>query len=62
MQNFPCQNGGDEPLGAFEAKFWANFCHALDREDWIGRQCEPMPQAALTAEVPALFGARPRSH
>jgi crotonobetainyl-CoA:carnitine CoA-transferase CaiB-like acyl-CoA transferase len=49
-------------LGALEAKFWANFCRALGREDWIARQWEPLPQAALIAEVAALIGARPRAH
>ncbi len=49
-------------LGALEVKFWANFCRALDREDWIARQWEPLPQEALIAEVAALIGARPRAH
>ncbi len=49
-------------LGALEAKFWVNFCRALDREEWIARQWEPLPQAALIAEVAALIGARPRAH
>ena len=49
-------------LGALEAKFWANFCRALGREDWIGRQWEPMPQEALVVEVAALIGAKPLAH
>lgn len=46
-------------LGALEAKFWANFCRALGREDWIGRQGEALPQSELIAEVGEAIGARP---
>ncbi len=46
-------------LGALEAKFWANFCRALGREDWIGRQWEALPQIDLIAEVAEAIGARP---
>lgn len=42
-------------LGAIEPKFWANFCTAVERADWISRQSEPLPQQALIAEVAALF-------
>jgi alpha-methylacyl-CoA racemase len=45
-------------LGAIELKFWANFCTAVDKPDWIARQAEPLPQSKLTAEVAALFSAR----
>jgi crotonobetainyl-CoA:carnitine CoA-transferase CaiB-like acyl-CoA transferase len=47
-------------LGALEERFWANFCRAVGRADWIGRQWEPLPQERLAAEVGALFAARPR--
>ena len=46
-------------LGALEPKFWAAFCHAVERPDWIVRQAEPPPQDGLIAEVAALFEARP---
>jgi len=46
-------------LGALEAKFWANFCRALGREDWIGRQGETLPQTGLIAEVAETIAARP---
>ena len=46
-------------LGALEAKFWANFCRALGRADWIERQGEALPQTALIAEVAAAIAARP---
>ena len=44
-------------LGAIEPKFWAGFCTAAGRPDWIPRQGEPLPQTGLIAEVAALLGA-----
>lgn len=45
-------------LGADEDKFWANFCRAVGRQDWIARKSEPMPQSALIAEVSALVAGK----
>jgi len=45
-------------LGALEKKFWSNFCEAAGRPEWIARLSEPLPQAALIAEVAALFASR----
>jgi crotonobetainyl-CoA:carnitine CoA-transferase CaiB-like acyl-CoA transferase len=45
-------------LSALEAKFWANFCEAVGRPDWIARQEDPMPQTDLTGELDALFATR----
>jgi len=49
-------------LGALEAHFWANFCDAMERPDWTGRQHEPLPQTALIAEVADAIGAQPLGH
>jgi crotonobetainyl-CoA:carnitine CoA-transferase CaiB-like acyl-CoA transferase len=49
-------------LGAIEAKFWANFCTAMGRPDWIARQWESFPQHGLTADVAAAFAAHDRPH
>ena len=49
-------------LGALEAHFWANFCDAVERPEWTGRQPEPLPQTALIAEVAEMFAARPLDH
>ncbi len=49
-------------IGDLEPKFWANFCQAVGRAEWIARQWEPMPQAALIAEVAALFASEPLAH
>lgn len=54
-------DGGFVSLGAVEAKFWANFCTAVERPDWVGRQGEAMPQSDLIAEVAALFAERSRA-
>ncbi len=45
-------------VGALEAKFWAAFCHAVDRAAWVERQWEPLPQTALIAEVAVLFAGQ----
>jgi len=45
-------------FGNLEEKFWANFCVAAGRPDWIPRQWEPMPQDGLTAEVAAEVANR----
>jgi len=44
-------------LGAVEPKFWSAFCRAADREDWIVRQTEPLPQHRLKADVQSYIGA-----
>lgn len=51
------QSSDDKPmsLGAIEAKFWANFCHAVDKPDWIPRQMDMPGQQALKADLQDLF-------
>ncbi|MGJ3237378.1 MAG: CaiB/BaiF CoA transferase family protein [Anaerolineae bacterium] len=51
----------DQPLalGAIEPKFWANFCHAIDKPEWIKRHTDPREQHALKAEIAELFQTRP---
>jgi crotonobetainyl-CoA:carnitine CoA-transferase CaiB-like acyl-CoA transferase len=49
-------------LSPLEPKFWAAFCTAVGRPDWIERQFEPLPQTALIAELAALFASQPRAH
>jgi len=49
-------------LGALEPKFWAGFCHAVDRAEWIPRQFVPGEKAeALIEEARALFKSRTRA-
>jgi crotonobetainyl-CoA:carnitine CoA-transferase CaiB-like acyl-CoA transferase len=47
-------------VAPLEPKFWANFCQAVGRPEWIPRQSDPMPQTALIDEVAALIAARDR--
>jgi alpha-methylacyl-CoA racemase len=47
-------------LGALEPKFWAAFCHGVDRPDLVERQFE-RPGTPTHAEVEAIFGQRTRA-
>jgi crotonobetainyl-CoA:carnitine CoA-transferase CaiB-like acyl-CoA transferase len=57
-QIYRAADGRFVTLGALEEKFWANFCRAVRRDNWIERQWEPLPQVGLIAEVAALFARR----
>ena len=61
-QVYATQDGRFVTLGALEAHFWANFCDAMERPDWTGRQHEPLPQTELIAEVADAIGAQPLGH
>lgn len=58
--NLPCYriyrtaDGGRVTLAALESKFWAQFCEAVERPDWIPRQMDPL----LREELAALFRSR----
>ncbi len=58
-QIYETADGRFVTLGALEAKFWANFCRALGREDWIARHGEALPQTELIAAVAEAIAARP---
>ena len=45
-------------LSALEPKFWAAFCAAVERADWIDRHAEAMPQQELIDELATLFLSR----
>ena len=42
-------------LGAIEGKFWANFCNAMEKPQWIEQHTLPERQPELIEEVAALF-------
>jgi alpha-methylacyl-CoA racemase len=44
-------------LGAVEPKFWAAFCRAADRPEWIVRHVEPVPQRGLIDNLQSYFAA-----
>jgi crotonobetainyl-CoA:carnitine CoA-transferase CaiB-like acyl-CoA transferase len=54
-RTYACADGRHVTLGAIEPKFWASFCAAAGRPDWVARQDETLPQTALIAEVQALL-------
>ncbi len=56
------QDGRFVSLGNLEEKFWASFCAAVGRPEWIARQWEPFPQDSLIAEVAALLASAPLAH
>ncbi|MGH7123396.1 MAG: CaiB/BaiF CoA transferase family protein [Stellaceae bacterium] len=49
-------------LGAVEQKFWAAFCHAVGKDEWVTHYDDPLPQVALIAEVTALIASQPLAH
>lgn len=59
----PCYNiyttadGGHMALGALEAKFWQEFCRAVDRPDLLERQFDP----SAVEEVATVFAGRSRA-
>lgn len=54
-QVYATADGHHVMLGAQEPKFWRNFCEAAGRGDLVARQEETVPQAALIADVAAVF-------
>ena len=53
---YRCADGRHMAVGALEGKFWKTCCQLLERPTWIVRQWD----AALRAEMAALFATRPR--
>ena len=53
-----CADNEPVVLGAVEAKFWANFCLAVDKSEWIAQQYERSGQPALIGAVAALFKSK----
>jgi len=60
-QVYPTADARHVMLGAVEPKFWRTFCEAADRYDWLERQAEEMPQAALIADVATFFASMTRA-
>lgn len=48
------RGGGQIALAALEPKFWARFCEAVGRMDWLHRQTDP----DLAGELESLFASR----
>lgn len=55
-------DGGCVTLSALEPEFWAAFCRAVGREDWLGQQFAPAVPGDPTYEgMCALFRTRTRA-
>lgn len=52
---YQTDGGGRVALGALEPKFWAAFCEAVGRPEWVARQMDP----ALKPAVEELFRSQP---
>lgn len=61
-QIYPTKDGQYIAMGAAEPKFWANFCNAVERPDWIETQYSLGSIARkLKAEVGDLFKTKTQS-
>ena len=59
---YAAADGGYVTLSALEPEFWAAFCRAVGREDWLGEQFAPAVPGNPTYEgMCALFRTRTRA-
>ncbi|WP_241503759.1 CaiB/BaiF CoA transferase family protein [Ferruginivarius sediminum] len=59
---YRCADGRFAALGALEPVFWRAFCESVGRPEWVVRQDEPFPQAALISDVEALLASAGLAH
>jgi alpha-methylacyl-CoA racemase len=57
---YRCSDGGWISVGAIEAKFWDNFCTALDLPEYIDVQMDAGVQDEVRRKVAAVIATRPR--
>jgi alpha-methylacyl-CoA racemase len=58
---YRCRDGGTLAVGALEAKFWENLCHALGKPELAGRQWATGETRVRTrASLAELFASRDR--
>ena len=50
------RDGVDIAFAPIEAQFWANFCHAAGRPEWLGRQLHD--QTVLRRDLATMFASR----
>ena len=58
---YSAADGEPVVLGAIEAKFWANFCNAMGKPQWIEQHTLPERQPELIEELAALFNTKKAS-
>ena len=59
---YRCSDGFFITLAALEPQFWQRFCNAVNRDDWLPRHYEAMPQYNFIAELGDLFARHPRNY
>ena len=59
---YRCADGEFVSLGALEPHFWAAFCNAISRGDWIDRQQDTLPQRELIQNLQILFQGESRAY
>ena len=57
-QVYTCADGEKLAFAPIEPKFWANFCQAIERPDWLALHSDPSQQDFLKREIAALFVTR----
>jgi crotonobetainyl-CoA:carnitine CoA-transferase CaiB-like acyl-CoA transferase len=61
MNIYQAGDGKYLTVACMEPSLWANLCRALDREDLVGRQFEPVEaQKQMYDELSRIFATRPR--
>ncbi len=57
---YPCQDGRYVALGTLEPKFWAKFCHLVEKPDWIGFTAPQTParRDEYKRQITSLFVSR----
>ena len=53
-------DGGFITLSALEVKFWAQFCQAVNKPQWINRHNDELPQLELISELTNFFSLNSR--
>lgn len=59
---YETEDGRFLALAALEPKFWRAFCRAVNRDEWVSRQDEALPQRSLINELRLLFLQQPLHH
>ncbi|MDW8171086.1 MAG: CaiB/BaiF CoA-transferase family protein [Anaerolineae bacterium] len=57
-QVYACADGEKLAFAPIEPKFWANFCRAVERPEWIPLHTDPAQQDVLKSKIGALFATR----
>jgi crotonobetainyl-CoA:carnitine CoA-transferase CaiB-like acyl-CoA transferase len=59
---YPTRDQKYVAIGAFEEKFWAEFCRRLDREAYIPNHLDPGSQETMIEDLNTLFQEKDQEH